>query len=150
MLFTFGTQGVVPLEPSTPISKTHVDVRGFGSKKTRYEYARLFGFEHGPALGGTTTTDLPLYSYEIDNVMRTATDVNSLPAEFVPILRKEPERAKEMFLALNYPVVLPIHCEFHWVAAYITEGVIRLADSDPHPIHLAHMEFLCSAFSLWP
>ena len=143
----------LPIHPETqkpvftPVCRGHVDTLGFGSKKNRYEFAERYGREHGPAIGGTN--DLPLYSYEIDNVLRMANDLNSLPAEFVPILRNEPDRAKAMFLAMNYPMVLPIHCEFHWTAAHITQGIIELADSDPHPIHLAHLEFLCAAFSLW-
>ena len=120
---------------------------GLGTRGQRYEFATRFGAEHGPAKGGDV--DCPLYSYEIDNVLKMAPDLNVLPAEFMPIMRSDPEKAREMFLAMSYPILLPVHCEMHWTAARITKGHVVSADSAQYPTHLTHLEFLVKALSKW-
>jgi integrase len=103
-----------------------------------------------PTRGGST--DLPLFSFEIDGVLEKASDVSSLPAEFMAMVRASDPRAKEMFLAvhsLGVPVVIPFHCEFHWLAACLRGSVLQFADSDPAPRHFAWVEILAKTIESW-
>ena len=138
-------------EPDEPVSQKvspgFQSAEGFGTRKGRYAFADKYRKNNGPARGGTV--DCPLYSYEIDAVLQMAPDLNALPAEFMPILRSDPSKAKDMFLAMSYPILLPVHCEFHWTAVRIDKGHVYSADSDPHPSHTTHVELLVRALSLW-
>lgn len=122
---------------------------GFASRRRRYDHASTFAVKNGRALGGSP--DAPLYSFEIDEPLSRASDLTALPAEFMPMFRAGDPAAKEMFMAL-YPrpsIVLPFHCQFHWLAVHITPNNIIFADSDAHCCHRAHIEEFAATLQSW-
>ena len=123
--------------------------KGFASRPYRYRFAREYANKRGAAFGGTK--DLPLYSYEIDNPLSCASDIVTLPAEFMPMVREGIPEAKEMFLQIrnNGSILLPFHCERHWLTVRILPATIEVADSDFHPCHMAHVRDFATLLEEW-
>ena len=120
--------------------------------KNRFERLR-FGNSfvpkaEGPLRGGSSSDCLS--SVDIDNVLSRFTNINAFPAEFSRMLEQAPETTRKMFCAFQtYPVVIPFHCDFHWIAVIVEDHEIWYADSAPSPSHTAHIDRLVKTIEWW-
>jgi hypothetical protein len=91
-----------------------------------------------------------LSSLDIDRVLNRFTHLNAFPAEFSRMLRLQPEALFTMFRSFkSFPVIIPFHCDFHWISVVLTEDEMICADSAPSTSHDTHLTSLFKIVSRW-
>ena len=113
-------------------------------RSERLAIGKHFASLGGPLRGGDAADCLD--SRDIDSVLFPFTNLSFVPAEFCRIVREQRATARSLFLsaATSFPVVIPFHAEFHWMALVVFEKYAMFADSCPKASHLTAVESLLS------
>lgn len=122
----------------------------FSFRRGRYEFAKSIAAADptGPLRGGRDSSLLS--SLDIDAVLGKFSHLNAFPAEFSRILKLRPDACLSMFEAFkSFPVIIPFHCEYHWIAVVLTENSVIVANSAPSSAHEAHIKSLFETVSRW-
>ena len=119
----------------------------FARRCDRRAIGKHFAALEGPLRGGDAADCLD--SNDIDSVLFPFTNLSVLPAEFCRIVRDEATTARALFLsaAESFPVVIPFHAEFHWMALVVYKKHAVFADSCPKPSHIKAVEVLLSTLA---